>query len=582
MSGEKLSARQKMIGMMYLVLTAMLAMNISKEVLNAFVKVNNGLQTSNRQMAGEGASVWSSFNTKLSTNRQKVQPFFDAAKEVNDKSDAMAKYLVEVQAYCLAASEKKLADDWRSIYIGQNEAQRDTVTNIALIKKKDEYQELTARMVGSNPDKPKEVERNKQTNEKIDPDDFSANDVKLQLEDYKEFLKNISVTSFDGKPYTPNKGLIDGLEETFKYEGGIENGVGKTWEALNFMDVPLAAVITNLSKMSLDVENARANILKDLIAGVEGKDYKFTNLIPIVIPESNYILRGDSFRADIILAAYDASNSPAIYIDKEWDQQDSSMFANGADDEALEVGLDGRGKLRIGSSGKSLGDHSFRGVIKYQGPTGEIEDHPFVLPTPFTIAEPALVVSPTKMNVFYRGLPNPVEISVPGVDSEKLSVSCSGGHSLKKEGKDGWIMRPGKSKDAIISVTADMPDGSRKKIGEKPFRVKRIPDPVPKFAGKRPNDSSVNANAMKIATGVRAEMENFDFDVKVSVKSFNMVFIRGGQVIEKSSSSNKTTSEMKANMAKVKRGQKVYIEKIMVTMPDGTTRQLANLALKVT
>ena len=581
MAGEKLSARQKMIGMMYLVLTAMLAMNISKEVLNAFVKVNNGLQTSNRQMAVEGASVWSSFNTKLSTNRQKVQPFFDAAKEVNDKSDAMAKYLVEAQAYCLAASEKKLTEDWRSLYIGQNEAKRDTVTNIALIKKKDEYQELTARMVGSNPDKPKVVERNEQ-NEKLDPDDFSANDIKLELEKYSDFLKNISVTSFDGKPYTPNKSLIDGLEETFKYEDGIENGVDKTWEAINFMDVPLAAVITNLSKMALDVENARANILKDLIAGVEGKDYKFTNLIPIVIPESNYILRGDSFRADIILAAYDASNSPAIYIDEEWDQQDSSMFANDADDEALEVGIDGRGKLRIGSSGKSLGDHSFRGVIKYQGPTGEIEDHKFVLPNPYTIAEPALVVSPTKMNVFYRGLPNPVEISVPGVDSEKLSVSCSGGHSLKKEGRDGWVMRPGKSKEAIISVTAEMPDGSRKKIGEKPFRVKRIPDPVPKFAGKRPNDSSVNANDMKIAGGVRAEMENFDFDVKVSVKSFNMVFIRGGQVIEKSSNSNKTTSEMKANMAKVKRGQKVFIEEIMVTMPDGTTRQLASLALKVT
>jgi|GEM_PF-56007 len=574
MSGEKLSARQKMIGMMYLVLTAMLALNISKEVLNAFVKVNNGLQTSNRQMASEGASVWSSFNTKLSTNRQKVQPFFDAAKAVNDSSDVIAKYLVEVQAYCLASSEKKTSDDWRSIYIGQNEARMDTVTNIDLIKKKDEYQELTAKMVGSDPKNPVMPPKGGR--------EHSAKALKLRLLGYKEFLKNISVTSFDGKPYTPNKALLDGLDETFKYEGGTEYGVDKTWEAINFMDVPLAAVITNLSKIALDVENARANLLKDLIAGVEGKDYKFTNLIPIVIPESNYILRGDSFRADIILAAYDASNSPAIYIDEEWDQQDSSMFANGADDEALKIGLDGRGKLKIGSSGKSLGDHSFRGVIKYQGPTGEIEDHPFVLPTPFTIAEPALVVSPTKMNVFYRGLPNPVEISVPGVDSEKLSVSCSGGHSLKKEGRDGWVMRPGKSKDAVISVTAEMPDGSRKKIGEKPFRVKRIPDPVPKFAGKRPNDSSVNANAMKIATGVRAEMENFDFDVKVTVKSFNMVFIRGGQVIEKSSSSNKTTSEMKANMAKVKRGQKVYIEKIMVTMPDGTTRQLANLSLKVT
>lgn len=563
-----------MIGMMYLVLTAMLAMNISKEVLNAFVKVNDGLLTSNSQMAGEGASAWSSFQQKLNTNRQKVQPFFDEAKKVNDQSNTMSALIVEVQGYCLAASEKKTKQDWRSLYIGKNEAGRDTVMDIGLIKKKDEYQELTNKMVGSdanNPAMPSDIR------------EFTAKKLKEDLIAYKDFLKSIKVTSFDGKSYTPNAALVAGLEETFKYSDGEEDGVAKTWEAINFMDMPLAAVITNLSKMQLDVENARANLLKDMIAGVEGKDYKFTNLIPIVIPESNYILRGDSFRADIILAAYDASNSPAIYIDEEWDQQDSTtIFANGADDEALEIGLDGRGKLRIGSSGKSLGDHSFRGVIKYQGPTGEIEDHPFVLPTPYTIAEPALVVSPTKMNVFYRGLPNPVEISVPGVDSEKLQVSCSGGHSLKKEGKDGWVMRPGKSKDAVISVTAEMPDGSKKKIGQKPFRVKRIPDPVPKFAEKRPNDSSVNSNAMKIATGVRAEMENFDFDVKVTVKSFNMVFIRGGQVIEKASSSNKTTSEMKANMAKVKRGQKVYIEKIMVTMPDGTTRQLANLALKVT
>lgn len=574
MAGEKLSARQKMIGMMYLVLTAMLALNISKEVLLGFVKVNDGLKTSNAQMAGQANATWSSFQNKLASNRQKVEPFFKEAEKVRQQAEALSQYIVEMQAYSMAASEKKLGrDNWKDLYIGKNEFGKDTVLNVVMVKKLDEYQELTAMLVGPDSNNPKPVD---------DKREYTALDLKERLLAFKDFMKGVKVTSFDGKTWEPSAGLKNGLEQTFIYERALEDGTEKSWEGIHFSDVPLAAVITYLSKLQLDVENAQTNFLAAMLAGVEGKDYKFTNLIPIVIPESNYILRGDSFRADIILAAYDASNSPAIYIDEAWNQQDSSMFVKGAEDQPLEVGLDGRGKLRIASSGKGLGDHSFRGVIKYQGPTGEIEDHPFVLPTPYTVAEPALVVSPTKMNVFYRGLPNPVEISVPGVDSDKLSVSCSGGHSLKKEGSEGWVMRPGKSKEAVISVTAEMPDGSRKKIGDKEFRVKRIPDPVPKFAGKRPNDSSVNANEMKIATGVRAEMENFDFDVNVKVKSFNMVFIRGGQVIEKSSSNNRVTEEMKANMAKVKRGQKVYIENIMVTMPDGTTRQLANLALKVT
>ena len=118
-------------------------------------------------------------------------------------------------------------------------------------------------------------------------------------------------------------------------------------------------------------------------------------------------------------------------------------------------------------------------------------------------------------------------------------------------------------------------------MGTKDFRVKRIPDPIPKFAGKTPTDNTVQKNQMTIATGIRAEMEGFDFEVDVRVKSFKMVFIRDGQVIEKSSNSYTITEEMKANMAKVKKGQKVYIEDIMVTMPDKTTRKVANISLKV-
>ena len=97
------------------------------------------------------------------------------------------------------------------------------------------------------------------------------------------------------------------------------------WEAANFFDVPIAAVIPILSKLQIDVENAKSNMMTELIAGIEGKSYKFTNLMPLVVPESNYILRGDSFRADVLLAAFDATNSPDIFVDdRAFDGRDSS------------------------------------------------------------------------------------------------------------------------------------------------------------------------------------------------------------------------------------------------------------------
>ena len=127
--------------------------------------------------------------------------------------------------------------------------------------------------------------------------------------------------------------------------------------------------------------------------------------MPLVVPESNYILRGDSFRADVLLAAFDGTNPPDIYVDsKKWNERDSSLLEYENID-ALPIGTDGLGKLRISTRGMSLGESNYKGLIRFQGPDGNIQDFPYYTPK-FTVAEPALVVSPTKMNVFYRGLPN--------------------------------------------------------------------------------------------------------------------------------------------------------------------------------
>ncbi|MCB0760263.1 MAG: gliding motility protein GldM [Flavobacteriales bacterium] len=573
MAGEKLSPRQQMIGMMYLVLTAMLAMNISKEVLNGFVKVNDKLGQSNKTISGQANALATTFESKYATNKEKVGPFYNKAKEVSEKADEMIQYVKEMQAFGMAASTGKI-ETWKEELIAKSDDLGvDTVLSIEYIDKKDEYQALTQHIFGHDPNNPKPADEN---------DPYTAADLKMKLESFRDFMKAIKVTTFNGLPWEPSKGFVNGIDKAFQYEDGEENGVPTKWEAMQFYDVPLAAVIAYLSSIQLDIENAKANALTELLGGVEGKDYKFTNLVPLVIPQSNYVLRGDTFRADVLLAAYDASNPPQIFIDQnEWNGTDSTMMQLAEGAEPIGIGMDGLGKLRIPTNSLSISDHQYKGLIKYRGPSGEIEDWPFFVNT-FKVAEASIVVEPTAMNVFYRGIDNPVTIAVPGVASDAVTASCPG-HSLRPGAKKGeWVIKPGSGQTANITVSAKMPDGSNKSFPSKEFRVKPIPDPEPRFGGKTPTDVAIKRDDFVITPGIRADMKNFEFDVSVTIKSFTMVFIRGGQYIERKSSSNKVTSDMKAMMDQVKRGEKVYIEDIMVTLPDGTTRKLANMALKIT
>jgi gliding motility-associated protein GldM len=570
MAGAKETPRQKMIGMMYLVLTALLALNISKEILNGFVKVEKGLRQTNQTVQGKSRETMLEFEAKYLQDQQKVKPYYDAAKDVETKADELYDHITQLKANILAVASGKRevveAGGDISEFIAQDKLTRkDTVLSIAYFEKKDEYQEITSYLVGGEPGDPK-------------TGPFTASELKDKLETFRDNLKDVGFTDFVGNSFEVSPGLKASFDQTFQYEKEMEDGKEVLWEAANFFDVPLAAVIPILSKLQIDIANAKSNLMSELIAGIEGKSYKFTNLMPLVVPESNYILRGDSFRADVLLAAFDATNSPNIYVDsREFNGNDSSLLAyNDKDPLRIEGGL---GKIRIATKGMSLGERNYKGLIRFQGPDGNVGDYPFYTPE-FTVAEPALVVSPTKMNVFYRGVPNPVEISVPGVSSDKLDVRITGGHKIKPDGET-FIVEPGAGAEASIEVTATLPDGTKKSLPGREFRVKRIPDPSPRFAGKSPSDKTITKVLLENAPSVGALMENFDFDVVVKVKRFNVTVTKGGTFVEQSSSTNMVTANMKELFRSVGRGSVVYIEDIVVSMPDGTERALPTMKLKV-
>ena len=559
-----------MIGMMYLVLTALLALNISKEVLNGFVKVENSLRTTQGTLNAKVNETSTELETKYLQNQEKVKPFYDKAQQINATSEQLISYITEMKARIMAASSSDYDDAGElnvSNFLGKDENGMDTVLNLALIPVKDEYQNLTTFVGMAEPKEPAEGP-------------WTARELRQKIEAFRDQLKNTSVVDNQGTRRDLPQYLKDQIDETFALPTEIQEDEEVSWEHANFYHVPLAAVMPLMTKMTLDIQDIQEDILSWLLGSVDAKSYKFTNLMPLVVPESNYILRGDSFRADVLLAAFDGTNPPDIYVDnKKWNERDSSLLEYDGID-ALPIGDDGLGKLRISTRGMSLGESNYKGLIRFQGPDGNIQDFPYYTPK-FTVAEPALVVSPTKMNVFYRGLPNPVEVSVPGVPADKIDVRITGNHKIKKEADGTFTVTPGTDREANITVSAELPDGSKKTLPPREFRVKRIPDPVPFFVGKTPSDRSIAKQALVGADGIGAQMVNFDFDVRVVVKSFSVSVSRDGTLVEKKSNSNRLTSDMKQLFQRVSRGNVVYFEDIIVGMPDGTERQVAAMKLKV-
>ena len=118
----------------------------------------------------------------------------------------------------------------------------------------------------------------------------------------------------------------------------------------------------------------------------------------------------------------------------------------------------------------------------------------------YEVAKPSLVVSPTKMNVFYKGVDNPVDVSVPGFSADKIKPSISNG-SITRASGGGYIVKVSKGTTANISVTAELPDGGTKRLGPAEFRVKSVPNPTPYFAGKSIGDDKVKKSELTASSG---------------------------------------------------------------------------------
>ncbi len=260
------SPRQKMINLMYVVLMAMLALNVSTEVLNGFSIVEESLSRTTANSAKENQAIYDNFDAQMKSNPAKVREWFNKAQEVKNMSDSLYNFADELK---LAIVREADGDD----------------ADIKNIRNKEGLEPANQVMLAPGRGKGKAL--------------FNA------INSFRTRILKMTTDS------TQRQIIASNLSTSIP-----KNAVtmGKNWQEYMFEDMPVAAAVTLLSKLQSDVRYAEGEVLHRLVSNIDVKDIRVNSLNAFVIPNSQTIVRGDKFSARIVMAAVDTTQVPQIYI----------------------------------------------------------------------------------------------------------------------------------------------------------------------------------------------------------------------------------------------------------------------------
>lgn len=542
MSGGKETPRQRMIGMMYLVLTALLALNVSKDLLNAFVIINDGLNESTQTQHSKNLSLMDQFKAQMAVDARKTQPFYELALSVEASSQEMIDYVESMKRHLIAQT------------VGYDELTHDSMYLLRNVDKKDDYDTPTNLLIGSEPAFPKEG-------------DFTALDLKHRLNAHRDQLSQLFDPTREAEAIEKIQSDI-ALNELPNAEGKLE-----PWEVGNFYHLPLAACITNLTKIQADIRTAESDALKSLYDNVSVNDFKFDTIAARVVPKSNYVLLGENYQAEVLLAAYSTTEQPNMMLGTR--DANTESFSPG-DSIPVENGLG-----MISTKSTKEGFHTYQGVVALKRNDGSVKHFPFE--SEYLVAKPSLTVAPTKMNVLYKGIVNPVKISAPGVANENITASITGGNSIKKIANGMYEVSVSKTSgmDVEVIVIATLEDGTKREMGREPFRVKRLPKPYAEI-GDISTTGRYSNNELLARQGIKAMYApDFEFQLKCSIVEFEMTTRYQGNVVGDLAKNAYFTPKMIEIIKALPSGTEVVFKNIRAKGDDDVRHDLSPIVITI-
>jgi gliding motility-associated protein GldM len=567
MAGGNLSPRQKMINMMYLVLTALLALNVSKEVLDTFFEVNLGIVKTTESLDEKSKSTYSAL--KAFNNQKKSKPYIDLTEKIQTETDLLNLYIQE-KKYNLVFTA-----DGGEVYLGDY-VEGDDEANKKLLSEEKDFNNINQNAkIGYLDAKSNRGAATTVFGPWTGPGKqigTVGNQLKQNINGYRDFIINLLTEAKNsGLPLDENK-----LSALFKEVENLltiteDQSYGKlsskvTWEHHFFHDMPAVAALTLLTKLQSDIKNIEAEVASFLANSVGAEDLKFTTAQGSVIPSSNFVLKGEEFSAEIFLSAFDDQQKPEIWIGNystEVNKEGDTILV--PSDNAYQMTdediKNGKGLYKVRASG--TGEKTLTGFIKIkQEPTDKY--YPFT--KDYLVAGKSFSVSPTKMNVLYTGVKNPISVSVAGYQAKDISISFSDGSS-NPTGKGTWEISPnGKKKKVSVKVSVKTKSGKRISMGSYDFRVKPKPQPTPNDdleKERSSKDGKVSRTKIK-SLSLSAVRKDFDFPNKVVVISFRCRITAGATPDVITCRGYNLNKKAKNIIGLLETGQSVMIDEIRV------------------
>jgi gliding motility-associated protein GldM len=263
MAGGKVSVRQKMINMMYLVLTALLALNVSKDILHAFHLVELSMNKSGVNIDQKNKDILAAFAADNQKRPEKVGPYYKKAQEAEKIASEFIKYVEDLKKVVeTGAGGRK-----------ENNPEGELVVNDNI--------EMHANLLINEGKGAELKQRINQTRDKLL--------ALLDKEDQKRIKSDLQAQ--DNPALAP-----------------------QTWESELFEHSPAAAVVTLLQKIQNDAKNTEAQVLETLAKAIDKSSQTFDQVVAKIIPKSGFVISGGKFEADVMLVAYDSKQTSDVVI----------------------------------------------------------------------------------------------------------------------------------------------------------------------------------------------------------------------------------------------------------------------------
>jgi gliding motility-associated protein GldM len=421
MAGMKETPRQKMIGMMYLVLTALLALQVSDALLQKFVLLNNSLETANTSAVQKNIATIKGMEEllKRSTNQAKDGQYITQAQEVHKLADGMVEEIENLKNQIIDKTGGK-----------------DSVTH-ALVGMK-ETEKVHELMIGNG------------------SKNGYAYSLKTKLDSYVAKL-----LTHANKGTTLDPLALSGIDD--KAVSMDANNKNKDFAELNFAETPVPAALATLSQKQSEVRRHENTILQDLAKNIGLNDIKFDQILAMVSAKSNTVVAGMDYEAEMFIAAYSSGITPR-------------MSFNGS---SVPV-KDGKGQIKFKAQGgqydgRGLSRKTYTASISFNGPNGaetrNVDQEYFVL-------KPTYNIESGSLPPLYLACANKLSIVSPGLGALwQPNITANGGDVIAGGGAGKITVVPSSS-----SVELNINNGGIL-LGVEKFRVRRIPKPEVKVFG---------------------------------------------------------------------------------------------------